>query len=152
MTSTIYINGAWAPAALGGTRDIICPGTGEHVATVSEGSAEDSERAIKAARASFDSGIWSSVPAPERGDFLLKVAAGLLERQEEFARAEALDTGKRMYEARLDIEDIAASFTYFGKLSGQESGRVVDAGDPPSAHYFSPEAASVLQEARDPYV
>ncbi|WP_139194921.1 aldehyde dehydrogenase family protein, partial [Arthrobacter sp. UCD-GKA] len=127
--TTIYINGAWAPAADGGTREITCPGTGEHVATVSEGTGADSERAIAAARASFDSGVWTSVPAPQRGDFLLRVAARLLERQEEFARAEALDTGKRMYEARLDIEDIAASFSYFGKLSGQEPGRVVDAGD-----------------------
>ncbi|GAA1889523.1 aldehyde dehydrogenase family protein [Paeniglutamicibacter psychrophenolicus] len=127
--TSIYINGAWAPAAAGGTREITCPGTGEHVATVSEGTGADSERAIAAARASFDSGAWTSVPASERGEFLLRVAARLLERQEEFARAEALDTGKRMYEARLDIEAIADSFTYFGKLAGQEAGRVVDAGD-----------------------
>ena len=126
---TIFINGVWSPAAAGGTRQIICPGTGELVATVSEGSAEDSERAIAAARASFDSGVWSSVPAVERGEFLLKVADRLLVRKEEFARAEALDTGKRMYEARADIDAIADSFSYFGKLSGQQAGRVVDAGD-----------------------
>lgn len=126
---TIYINGVFSPAQAGGTREIICPGTGEHVATVSEGSAVDSERAIAAARAAFDSGVWSSVPAGERGDFLLKVAARLLERKEEFARAEALDTGKRMYEARADIDAIADSFSYFGKLAGANAGRVVDAGD-----------------------
>ena len=44
----------------------------------------------------------SSVPAPERGAFLLKVAAGLRERREKFARAESLDTGKRMVESRID--------------------------------------------------
>ncbi|GAA5227691.1 aldehyde dehydrogenase family protein [Paeniglutamicibacter antarcticus] len=129
MTDTIFINGSWSPAVDGGTRDITCPGSGEHVATVSEGSAADSERAIAAARASFDSGAWAKVPASERGEFLLKVASRLMERQEEFARAEALDTGKRMYEARLDIEAIADSFTYFGKAAGLDAGRVVDAGD-----------------------
>ncbi|MHA7242711.1 aldehyde dehydrogenase family protein [Paeniglutamicibacter antarcticus] len=127
--SSIYIDGTWSPAAGGSVREIICPGTGETVATVSEGGAADSERAIAAARTSFDAGSWSAVPAPERGTFLLKVAARLLERKEEFARAEALDTGKRILEARLDMEDIAACFTYFGKIAGQGAGRIVDAGD-----------------------
>ncbi|GAA4371296.1 aldehyde dehydrogenase family protein [Paeniglutamicibacter cryotolerans] len=126
---SIFIGGTWAAAADGATRQITCPGSGEVVATVSEGSGADSERAIAAARASFDAGVWSSVPAPERGSFLLRVAARLLERKEEFARAEALDTGKRILEARLDIDDIAACFTYYGKVSGQDAGRIVDAGD-----------------------
>ena len=87
--------------------------------------------AIAAARAAFDSGVWAAVPAPERGDFLLNVAAALRERREEFARAESLDTGKRMVESRIDMDDIAACFDYFGKLAGQQDpGRVVDAGNP----------------------
>lgn len=126
---SMFIDGAWAPAAAGGTREIACPADGQLVATVSEGTAEDSERAIAAARASFDSGVWSSVPAPQRGDFLLKVAARLRERKEEFARAESADTGKRILESRLDMDDIAACFDYFGRLSGQQAGRIVDASD-----------------------
>ncbi|MCY7288970.1 MAG: aldehyde dehydrogenase family protein, partial [Cryobacterium sp.] len=67
--------------------------------------------------------------APERGDFLLRVAAGLRERKADFARAETLDTGKRLLESEIDIDDIANCFTYFGKLAGQDAGRIVDAGD-----------------------
>src|SRR5690606_19709278 len=85
--------------------------------------------AIQAARRAFDSGIWSSTPAQERGDFVLRVAARLRERKEEFARAEALDTGKRMVEARIDMDDIAACFEYFGKLAANDAGRIVDAGN-----------------------
>lgn len=126
---SMFIGGAWAPAAAGGTREIFCPADGRLVASVSEGTAEDSERAIAAARTSFDSGVWSSVPAPQRGDFLLQVATRLRERKEEFARAESEDTGKRILESRLDMDDIAACFEYFGRLAGQNAGRIVDASD-----------------------
>ncbi|MDH6235726.1 betaine-aldehyde dehydrogenase [Cryobacterium sp. CG_9.6] len=129
MTSTLFINGKWVPAADGGTRLISCPADGEAVGTVSEATTADVEAAIAAARTSFDSGVWSSVPAPERGDFLLRVAAELRVRKTEFARAETLDTGKRLVESDIDMDDIANCFTYFGKLAGQDAGRIVDAGD-----------------------
>jgi len=129
MTSTLFINGAWVPASDGGTRLISCPADGEPVGTVSEATTADVEAAIHAARASFDSGAWSSIPAPERGDFLLLVAAELRVRKAEFARAETLDTGKRLVESEIDMEDIANCFAYFGKLAGQDAGRIVDAGD-----------------------
>ncbi|GAB3656322.1 aldehyde dehydrogenase family protein [Zhihengliuella somnathii] len=73
--------------------------------------------------------MWASVPAPERGAFLLKVAQRLRDRKEEFARAESGDTGKRFVESEIDMDDIAACFEYFGRLAGQQAGRIVDAGD-----------------------
>lgn len=126
--ATLFIDGQWVPAQRGGTRTIICPADGEPVGEVSEGSREDAEAAIAAARTSFDSGVWSSVPAGERGNFLLKVAQRLRERSEQFARAESLDTGKRIVEGRADMADIANCFEYFGKIADQDAGRIVDAG------------------------
>ncbi|GHD05085.1 aldehyde dehydrogenase family protein [Zhihengliuella salsuginis] len=128
-TATLYIDGQWVPAASGATRTIVCPADGTEAAVVSEASREDTERAIAAARAAFDSGVWSSVPAPERGAFLLKVAARLRERKDEFAKAESADTGKRFVESQIDMDDIAACFEFFGRLAGQQAGRIVDAGD-----------------------
>jgi len=128
MTATLFINGVWTSAIEGGTREIHCPADGSLVAVVDEATEVDAIAAIQAARRAFDSGVWSSTPAPERGDFVLRVAARLRERKEEFARAEALDTGKRMVEARIDMDDIAACFDYFGKLAAQDAGRIVDAG------------------------
>ena len=129
-TETLFIGGSWTAASDGGTRDIHCPADGELVGTVSEGTAEDSTRAVEAARAAFDSGEWSGKSALERGTFLIAVANRLRERKSEFARAETLDTGKRLVESEIDMDDIANCFEYFGKLSGQDSGRVVDAGSP----------------------
>ena len=126
---TLYIEGTWVASSDGGTRTVTCPADGEVVGVVSEATSADTEKAIAAARRAFDSGVWSSVPAGERGDFLLKVADALVERKDEFARAEALDTGKRLVEAEGDIDDITNCFRYFGKIADHNPGRLVDAGD-----------------------
>ena len=129
MSKTLYINGEWTAASEGGTRTIICPADGSEVGVVAEATAADTERAIAAARRAFDEDAWA-VEAWERGDFLLGVARRIRERRDEFARAESLDTGKRLVESELDMEDIAGCFEYYGKLAGNEAGRMVDAGDP----------------------
>ncbi|YAL82135.1 aldehyde dehydrogenase family protein [Dermacoccaceae bacterium W4C1] len=127
---SLFIDGEWVAATDGGTREIHCPADGSLVGVVSEGTAADTEKAIAAARRAFDAGQWSATPASERGDLLLAVARRIRERKEEFVTAETKDTGKRPYESEIDMDDIANCFDYFGKLVGQDAGRVVDAGDP----------------------
>ncbi len=127
---TLYIGGAWRSAGSGATRQIRCPADGSDVGRVAEASAEDSTAAVAAARAAFDSGEWPRTSAWRRGDLLQAVAAQIRARKEEFARAESLDTGKRLVESNLDMADVAACFDYFGKLSGHGAGRIVDAGSP----------------------
>ncbi|HVV10048.1 aldehyde dehydrogenase family protein [Amycolatopsis sp.] len=125
-----FLDGEWVSARHGGRREIRCPADGSLVGVVDEATADDTGAAIAAARAAFDSGPWPSTPAPERGDLLLRVA-GLIERDRDtYARAESLDTGKRLVESEYDMADIAACFRYFGKLAGQDAGRVVDTGSP----------------------
>lgn len=128
MPDTLYIDGRWTSAAAGGTREIRCPADGSLVAVVDEADETDTVRAIAAARAAFDRGEWAGTPMPERGAFLLRVAATLRDRKEEFAEAESRDTGKRIVESRIDMDDIAACFEYYGRLAGNDAGRVVDAG------------------------
>jgi betaine-aldehyde dehydrogenase len=128
-TATLFVDGAWVPAADGATRDIHCPADGTFVAAVSEASAADTERAIAAARRAFDAGPWRATTAPERGALLGRVADLLTERKAEFARAESLDTGKRLVESDIDMDDIIACFRYFAKIAGTDAGRLVDAGN-----------------------
>ncbi|GAA1347054.1 aldehyde dehydrogenase family protein [Arthrobacter roseus] len=125
---TLFIDGVWTAAEAGGTREIRCPADNVLVNTVSEAGTKDTVRAIAAARRAFDTGPWPRTPMPERGAILLQVAAGLRSRQEEFAHAESMDTGKRIVESRIDMDDIANCFDYFGKLAGLDAGRMVDAG------------------------
>lgn len=127
---TIFVAGRWTAADSGDTRVITCPGTGEIVAEVAEGGRPDTERAIAAARAAFDGGCWDGITAWGRGELLRRVADGIEARKEDFALAESLDTGKRVPESRIDMDDIIGCFRYFGTLAGHDAGRVVDAGDP----------------------
>ena len=107
------------------------PPTAPSSATVDEAGPKDAAAAIAAARDAFDSGPWPGTPAAERGDLLLRVA-DLLERDKDaLARAESLDTGKRLVESEYDIDDIANCFRYFGHLAAAGGpDRIVDTGNP----------------------
>ncbi|MGW0822795.1 aldehyde dehydrogenase family protein [Streptomyces sp. NPDC002845] len=126
----LFIGGAWTAALDGRTREIRCPADGSLVAVVDEAGGKDTVAAIAAARRAFDKGPWPHTPAAERGDLLLRVADLLVRDKELLARAESLDTGKRMVESEYDMDDIANCFRYFGRLAAQDTGRVVDTGNP----------------------
>ncbi|WP_434617892.1 aldehyde dehydrogenase family protein [Arthrobacter sp. A5] len=126
----VYAGGAWLPSVGGGVRLISCPADGTPVATVAEGSTADAEAAIASARHSFDDGGWPATPEKERGRILARTA-DLLERDKSaYARAEALDTGKRYAEAEFDIDDVISCFRYYGGIAGTDAGRVIDTGQP----------------------
>ncbi|MDJ0382400.1 aldehyde dehydrogenase family protein [Streptomyces sp. G-G2] len=127
----LFIGGQWTTASDGQVREIRCPADGTLVATVDEAGPEDAAAAVAAAREAFDSGPWPGTPAAERGRLLLRVA-DLLERDKAaFARAESLDTGKRLVESEYDMDDIANCFRYFGNLAASGgTDRIIDAGNP----------------------
>ena len=127
----LFIAGRWTAALDGEKREIRCPADGTLVAVVDEAGPKDTSAAIAAAREAFDRGPWPSVPAAERGRLLLRVA-DLLERDKAaLARAESLDTGKRLVESEYDMDDIANCFRYFGNLTAAGgTDRIVDTGNP----------------------
>ena len=123
-----FIDGEWVAAREGGRREIRCPATGELVAEIDESTTVDTEAAITAARAAFDDGPWAGTSARERGDLLLRVADLLQRDKAELARMESLDTGKRLVESELDIDDVTSVFRHFGLTADVDAGRVVDTG------------------------
>ncbi|WP_399083555.1 aldehyde dehydrogenase family protein [Streptomyces sp. BBFR2] len=127
----LFIGGRWRAAADGRRREIRCPADGTLVATVDEGGPKDAAAAVGAARTAFDDGPWPGTPAAERGALLLRVADLLVRDTEALARAESLDTGKRLVESVYDMGDIANCFRYFGNLTASGgTDRVVDTGQP----------------------
>ncbi|MCD2187594.1 aldehyde dehydrogenase family protein [Actinomycetospora soli] len=126
----LFIDGTWTDAAEGGTREIRCPADGRLVGEVSEATAQDTERAVGVARAAFDDGRWSTVPPAERGALLLRVADLLQRDKDRLARAETLDTGKRIVESEIDMDDITNCFRWFGHLAASDDGRLVETGVP----------------------
>ncbi|CAN5135312.1 aldehyde dehydrogenase family protein [soil metagenome] len=125
----LYIDGCWESARNGGRREIRCPADGTLVAEIDEAGAEDTRTAIGAARHAFDNGPWPTTPARERGSLLAQVA-DLLERDRDtVARAESLDTGKRLVESGFDVDDVAAVFRHYAATAAEDAGRVVDTGN-----------------------
>ncbi|GHE36656.1 aldehyde dehydrogenase family protein [Streptomyces capitiformicae] len=124
----LFIGGAWRSALDERSREIRCPADGSLVAVVDEAGGKDTVKAIAAARRAFDEGPWPTTPAADRGDLLLRVADLLVRDKDALARAESLDTGKRLVESEYDMDDIANCFRYFGRAAAAEAGRVVDTG------------------------
>jgi len=126
----LYIRGRWVGAHEGERREIRCPADGSLVAEVDEAGPKDTLDAIAAARAAFDDGAWSSSPTPERGALLHRVADLLVRDKAAVARAESLDTGKRLVESEYDVDDVVGVFRHYGNVAAQDAGRVVDTGRP----------------------
>jgi len=126
----LYIGGRWESAREGERREIRCPADGSLVAEVDEAGPEDTRAAITAAREAFDEGSWSGSSTLERGALLHRVAA-LLERDKDaVARAESLDTGKRLVEREYDVDDVIGVFRHYGNVAAEDAGRLVDTGRP----------------------
>src|ERR1700675_1992985 len=97
----MLINGKWVEAASGKTFPTYNPATGEVLAHVAEGDREDIDRAVRAARAAFDSGPWSKLTPAERAKLIWKLAELVDKHNEEFAQLESLDNGKPASVARV---------------------------------------------------
>src|ERR1044072_3548246 len=81
----MLINGKWVESASGKTFPTYNPATGEVLARVAEGDREDIARAVKAARAAFETGPWPRLTPSERGRLVWKLADLIEQRLEEFA-------------------------------------------------------------------
>jgi len=86
------IGGEFVAPAEGKTEDVVNPANGEVIAHSPVSTAEDVDRAAKAARRAFES--WSVTTPAQRQELLLKLADGFQERAEEITDWETKDAGK----------------------------------------------------------
>lgn len=125
-----FINGAWVESANPEMQDILNPANGEVIAQAPKASKEETEEAIRAAKASFESGIWSDLMPQERSKVLLKIAAKMEEHLDELAELEMLNNGKMLREALSDAEESANTFRYYAGLLNNPTGQTYEtAGD-----------------------
>src|SRR5256885_15276 len=87
----LYINGQWTEPAGKGLLDVINSTTEEVMGRIPEGTAEDAEQAVAAARAAFDS--WSGLAVAERAGYLQRISERLQARQQEIAAIIASEVG-----------------------------------------------------------
>ena len=87
----IYIDGAWVPSAGSGSIDVFDSSNGEVIAQIPEGTADDVDRAVQAARAAFDG--WSRTSPEERAKFCTRIGEGLAGRMDEIATVITREAG-----------------------------------------------------------
>ncbi len=112
-TRKLFIDGEWVDAASGQTFETPNPASGETLATVAAGDAEDINRAVKAARRAFDDGPWGRLTPSERGRIVWRIGDLILDHLEELAELETLDNGKPIGIARAADVPLAADLFHY---------------------------------------
>src|SRR5450631_175133 len=115
-THKLLINGKWVDAASGKTFPTYNPATGEVLSRVAEGDKEDVNRAVKAARAAFETGPWSKITPSQRGRMIWKLGDLIEQHLEEFAQIESLDNGKPLTVA--SVADVPLAADLFRYMAG----------------------------------
>ena len=136
----MFINGQWSQAASGKTFDTPNPATGETLARVAEGDAEDINRAVKAARKAFEEGPWSRMTPSERGRIIWRIGDLILAHTDELAQLESLDNGKPFVIARAaDVPLAADLFHYMAGWATKIEGNTINISVPymPGANFHT---------------
>jgi aldehyde dehydrogenase (NAD+) len=94
----LYVGGEWVQPAGSGTIEVIDSTTEAVIGRVPEGTPEDVDRAVRAARAGFEA--WREVPVEERVDACTAISAGLAERADEIAALISAEVGMPLPQAR----------------------------------------------------
>jgi acyl-CoA reductase-like NAD-dependent aldehyde dehydrogenase len=109
----LLIGGKWIPAKSGKTFETINPASEEVLGIVAEGDKADVDDAVKAARAAFESGKWSSMGPHQRARYLFKIAELIEGHAEELAELITLDNGKPLAESTNEVGRTAETFRYY---------------------------------------
>jgi acyl-CoA reductase-like NAD-dependent aldehyde dehydrogenase len=87
----LYIDGEWVDPAGTETIDVVNASTEEVMGRIPQGTPEDVDRAVAAARRAFET--WSQTPMAERAELLRAIAAGLAARSDEIAATVSQELG-----------------------------------------------------------
>ncbi|HJR95462.1 MAG TPA: gamma-aminobutyraldehyde dehydrogenase [Gaiellaceae bacterium] len=123
-----FIGGEFVESESGETMEVLNPSTGEVIAEVPRGTAEDVDRAVEAAQAAW--GEWQSKTPKDRMDLLLKLADVIDENAEELARLESLNVGKPWWVAVDEPGAMSDCLRFFAgaarNLEGKAAGEYVE--------------------------
>jgi 1-pyrroline dehydrogenase len=118
----MFIGGKLVDAADGKVEAIIDPATQKAIAEVPVGSAEDVQRAVKAAAGAFDK--WSQTPPKDRAAALLAMADILDRNAAELAQLESSNVGKPITLAEVEMPFMSDNLRFFASAARCMEGRV----------------------------
>lgn len=109
-----FINGAFAESSGNQKIEVRSPAFGELIASVPDATREDVDKAVAAARASFESQSWRGKDPSEKELILWRLAELMDKHKEELAALESLENGKTLREAlRADVNPGIDAIRYY---------------------------------------
>ena len=124
----MYINGQFCKSSNGQWIDVLNPSTEEIISRQPEGTVEDVNRALDAARAAQKA--WAKTPAIERAQYLLKFADGIKKRQDEFTEIIMREQGKTRNWAAIEVGATIAYFEYMASFARHIEGEIIPSDRP----------------------
>jgi 1-pyrroline dehydrogenase len=123
-----FIGGEWVESSGGETMEVLNPATGEAIAEVPRGTAEDVGRAVDAAKKAW--GDWQGKTPKDRMELLLALADILDENAEELARLESVNVGKPWWVAKDEPPAMSDCLRFFAgaarNLEGKSAAEYVE--------------------------
>ncbi len=119
------IGGRWVDSASGEFFETENPYTGKPWALIPRCTAEDVDRAVRAAHAAFTSGPWPKLTASQRGALLRKLGDLVSEHSKFLAEVEVRDNGKLIAEMTSTTAYMAQWYHYYGGLADKIEGAVI---------------------------
>lgn len=111
-----FIDGDFTDTVSGETFDTLAPANGEVLATVAAGSAEDVDRAVRAARNAFVRGHWAGMAPRDRRRILLTLAERIEADATQLALIDAVDAGKPIVDCETgDIPSVLRTLRWFAE-------------------------------------
>src|SRR5881398_659777 len=118
------VGGEWVDSASGETMEVLNPATGETIAEVPRGTADDVGKAVEAAKKALPE--WLETTPGERAELLLKLADLIDEHAEELAQLESTNVGKPLPAARDELPVCSDNLRFFAGaarlLEGKSTG------------------------------
>lgn len=114
--TSIYVDGSWTASDGTGVIDVVNPATEQVIARVADGTANDVDRAVAAARRAFPA--WSTLSGAQRGGYLQRAHELLMERIQDLGALVAQDMGMPLALAMpVQVGMPAANLAAFAELA-----------------------------------
>ncbi len=140
----MLIDGAWVGASDGAVFESVNPATGKVRAMIPEATADDVDRAVRAADRAFNHGPWPAMTATQRGHCLRRLGDLLAAKSEDIGRVESIDTGKLLKETQWQAKYIAEFFHFFAGCADKINGETLPIDKPDMFVFTSREPLGVI--------
>ncbi|PYH46908.1 aldehyde dehydrogenase [Aspergillus saccharolyticus JOP 1030-1] len=122
----LFINNEWVKSSNGHKIASINPATSEEIISVYGATAEDVDKAVKAARAALTDPTWRDLSGLERGKLMSRLAKLIEDNRETLATIDTIDNGKP-YTVALneDLTETAETIRYYSGFADKVFGQVI---------------------------